>query len=152
MSYVLAQQCACGAELPVIPDEVRDADDWDVFARYRCGLCARSWWTSWSVGTALVPVVVTEAIISACPVCGYPDCRDLGPYGYQPEWDNALGGPPDPRVHLLTCGRCGKDFDAATDDYFAEIRQWARARGYLLGEDGEIPDDVLELWQYRSTS
>ena len=47
-----------------------------------------------------------------CPRCGYPESRDDGPYDYVPQFDDALGGPPGPRVHLLWCGRCGKPFDA----------------------------------------
>lgn len=48
-----------------------------------------------------------------CPRCGYPESRDDGPY--EP---CALDGPlgvPDPRVHLMWCGRCGKPFDAGHD-------------------------------------
>jgi hypothetical protein len=45
-----------------------------------------------------------------CPRCGYIEARDAGPY--ESDWtDDALGGPPDPRVHLMWCGRCGKPFD-----------------------------------------
>lgn len=41
-----------------------------------------------------------------CPRCGYQ-----GPYEPSP-LDDAPGGPPDPRVHLLWCGRCEKPFNA----------------------------------------
>jgi len=52
-----------------------------------------------------------EPYLVPCPRCGYPDSRDDGPY--EPHWtDAALGGPPDPRVHLLWCAACGKPFDA----------------------------------------
>jgi len=47
-----------------------------------------------------------------CPRCGYTECRDDGPYDYIPWLDDPLGGAPDPKVHLLWCGRCGKPFDA----------------------------------------
>ncbi len=47
-----------------------------------------------------------------CPRCGYPETVDQGPYDYIPGLDDHLGGPPDPAVHLLWCGRCSKPFDA----------------------------------------
>lgn len=47
-----------------------------------------------------------------CPRCGCPDSLDQGPYDYIPGLDDALGGPPDPRVHLLWCRGCRKPFDA----------------------------------------
>lgn len=49
---------------------------------------------------------------TTCPVCGNTEGnRDHGPYEPHP-LDDALGGTPDPRIHLMTCGRCGKCFDA----------------------------------------
>jgi len=57
-----------------------------------------------------------------CPVCGYPGTHiDHGPY--QPHPLDEIGGlpPVDPRVHYLTCGLCGKGFDAAPNDF-----EWAQ--------------------------
>jgi hypothetical protein len=51
-----------------------------------------------------------------CPRCGYPETVDKGPYEYIPALDDELGGPPDPRVHLMWCGRCGKPFDAGPEE------------------------------------
>ena len=53
-----------------------------------------------------------ETYACPCPRCGYPETRDDGPYDYIPGIDDQLGGPPDPAVHLMWCGRCGKPFDA----------------------------------------
>lgn len=54
----------------------------------------------------------TETYSCPCPRCGYPESRDAGPYDYIGALDDALGGQPDPRIHLMWCGRCGKPFDA----------------------------------------
>lgn len=54
-----------------------------------------------------------EVYAASCPCCGNSENnRDHGPYEYHP-LDDFLGGPPDPRVHLMSCGSCGKCFDAA---------------------------------------
>jgi hypothetical protein len=54
-----------------------------------------------------------EAYCCPCPRCGYPDSVDDGPYAAAPS--DAELGPPDPLVHLLWCGRCGKPFDVGPD-------------------------------------
>lgn len=47
-----------------------------------------------------------------CPVCGNTEGhRDHGPYDEHP-LDAELGGTPPETVHLMTCGRCHKCFDA----------------------------------------
>jgi hypothetical protein len=52
-----------------------------------------------------------------CPVCGNRENnRDHGPYEPHP-LDAQLGGTPDPCVHLMTCGSCGKCFDVAPAAY-----------------------------------
>jgi hypothetical protein len=52
-----------------------------------------------------------------CPRCGNTERnRDAGPYDPDPFFDDAMGGPPDPRVHLIYCGGCGKPFDAAPEE------------------------------------
>ena len=56
----------------------------------------------------------TETYSCACPRCGYPETRDSGPYDPHP-FDAALGTP-DPAIHLMWCGRCGKPFDAGPAD------------------------------------
>ena len=53
--------------------------------------------------------------VACCPRCGSSENnRDHGPYGHHP-LDDFLDGPPDPRVHLMTCGNCGKCFDAGPE-------------------------------------
>jgi hypothetical protein len=68
----------------------------------------------------------------ACPRCGCTEARDDGPYEYMP-LDDALGGPPDPRVHLMWCLGCGKSFDVAPEGAIAEIQRaragWNKAHG-----------------------
>jgi DNA-directed RNA polymerase subunit RPC12/RpoP len=61
-----------------------------------------------------------------CPRCGYTEARDDGPYSYHP-FDDELGGTPDPHIHLMWCGRCGKPFDVGP----AEMQQDANGRWYL---------------------
>jgi len=58
------------------------------------------------------PPAPEDAYSCPCPRCGYPESRDDGPYQADPFYDAKLGGPPDPRIHLMWCGRCGKPFDA----------------------------------------
>jgi DNA-directed RNA polymerase subunit RPC12/RpoP len=51
-----------------------------------------------------------------CPRCGNTEGNhDDGPYSYHP-FDDQLGGTPDPRIHLMWCGQCGKPFDVAPAD------------------------------------
>lgn len=66
---------------------------------------------------------MSEPYECPCPRCGYPKTVDLGPYEYVPGLDDALGGPPDPRVHLMQCGRCGKPFDAGPEELACQ--EWA---------------------------
>lgn len=51
-----------------------------------------------------------------CPRCGNTGNNiDHGPYKPHP-LDEALGGTPDPSVHLMTCGGCHKVFDVAPQE------------------------------------
>jgi hypothetical protein len=62
-----------------------------------------------------------------CPRCGNTrNNRDAGPYEYIPELDDALGGVPDPKVHLIWCGACFKPFDVAPQEMVAAY--WDRAK------------------------
>jgi hypothetical protein len=61
-----------------------------------------------------------------CPRCGYTEARDAGPYEPDPLTDDELGGPTDPRVHLMWCGRCGGPFDVApAEDIPDIIKTWS---------------------------
>lgn len=48
-----------------------------------------------------------------CPRCGHVGATDHGPYDYEPAFDDALGGPPDAHIHLMTCHNCRSCYDAA---------------------------------------
>ena len=50
-----------------------------------------------------------------CPRCGYPETQDHGPYAPDPFYDMLMDPPYSAEVHLMTCGRCGKPFDAGPD-------------------------------------
>ena len=55
---------------------------------------------------------------TACPRCGYPETVDRGPYEVAfPEMTADHGCP---EVHYLTCGRCGKGFDAGPEEAAAK--------------------------------
>lgn len=78
--------------------------------------------------------VLYECYEGQCPRCGCASVKDHGPYDYIPGVDDALGGPPDPRVHQMECLGCGKPFDVAPADVAREIEakqhaaadEWAR--------------------------
>jgi hypothetical protein len=63
-----------------------------------------------------------------CPVCGYGEAIDHGPY--EPHPSDEILGPVDPDVHYLTCGRCGKGWDAAPPEAIERYISWLEsARG-----------------------
>jgi hypothetical protein len=68
-----------------------------------------------------------EHYSAPCPRCGYPEARDDGPYPPDPASDAAFGGPPDPEVHLLWCGRCGKPFDVGPDGRYVTTVAFMRS-------------------------
>lgn len=76
---------------------------------------------------------------TTCPVCGNRENNhDHGPYDESP-LDAELGGTPDPCVHLMTCGRCGKCFDVAPADYVdARLSE-------MFPELAAVPDDIRDL-------
>ena len=52
-----------------------------------------------------------EVYVTGCAVCGWPETTDHGPYEPSP-LDDFLP-PLDPRVHRMSCRRCGKNFDVS---------------------------------------
>lgn len=114
----LSDHCPeCLSEWAWPPLRIRTAWPEGIRADYECRACGHEWYATWNedaiAGAPVIPQF--ERYPCECPRCGYPEPVDHGPYEYDPEFDDALGGPPDPRVHLLWCGRCGKPFDAIDD-------------------------------------
>lgn len=74
-----------------------------------------------------------------CPRCGNTENNhDHGPYDESP-LDAELGGTPDPCVHLMTCGRCGKCFDVAPEEHVAAVL------AERFPELAAVPDDLRGL-------
>lgn len=64
-----------------------------------------------------------------CPRCGNTENnRDAGPY--EPHWTDRELGPPDPSVHCMWCGNCGKPFDVTSDEELARAAFAPYARYY----------------------
>jgi hypothetical protein len=119
----LSDHCpACVSEWAWPPLTIRLAWPEGVRADYECRSCGHVWFATWNEDALdSAPVIPQyERCSAACPRCGYGESVDLGPYEYYPKFDDPLGGPPEPRVHLLICGRCGKPFDAI--DMNAEVQ------------------------------
>jgi hypothetical protein len=68
-----------------------------------------------------IPPAPGDGYSCPCPRCGYPETSDAGPYVHEPVYDDKLGGPPDPRIHLMWCGRCGGPFDAGPADLECQV-------------------------------
>jgi hypothetical protein len=64
-----------------------------------------------------------------CPRCGYPETRDHGPY--EPRPSDAVLGPVDPDVHMMTCGRCGDVFDVGTPAAHQRRAEWTESQHQL---------------------
>lgn len=118
----------------VHPYQIKDDfDSPDIIAFYRCGHCMMPWlnnWERYSVSMeaecpgcddcavlAATMAALWEPYGTPCPRCGYTETQDHGPYEYSP-FDEALGGPPDHQLHYLSCGQCGKGFDAGPAELY----------------------------------
>ena len=83
---------------------------------------------------------------AVCPRRGCTDARDAGPYDPDPWSDDALGGPPDPCVHLMWCLGCGKPFDVAPDWHVERvIASWPQDQRERVQAEGAITDAIREL-------
>lgn len=149
------------ATAPVVYPHTVVAEGIGLCGDYRCPKCGAEWkcwwdaraagWMPWDAGHAGVrditpPGEAVRRVVASlkpaakpylvyddttCPVCGNREGnRDHGPYEPHP-FDGELGGPPDPCVHLMTCGNCRKCFDVAPESY---IRAQGLARFAGLDE------------------
>lgn len=96
-------------------------------------------------------VSAEQAYTGECPVCGYTELIDWGPYEPSIPWVDDQLSPIDPEVHLMSCGRCGKLHDRGTEASIERQRAWIQQRHdggiHHNCDPGECAWAAMGIWE-----